>query len=162
MVDKPTGLKIGVISDTHGLLRPEAIDALQGVDDIIHAGDIGKQPIIETLADIAPLHVISGNIDTADWASDYPQTLSLSLAGKSIYVLHDVNAIAVDPVDAGIDIVISGHSHKPALTEQGGVLYLNPGSAGPRRFKLPVTIAMINIIEAKISAEIVPLQLAQT
>jgi uncharacterized protein len=138
-------VNIGVISDTHGLLRPEAEQRLAGVDHIIHAGDIGRPEIITSLCRIAPVTAIRGNIDTADWAEAYPATTTVALGGRSIHVVHNVHDVARDPRASGIDIVISGHSHKPRIETVDGVLYLNPGSAGPRRFSLPVTLAIMEL-----------------
>ncbi|NYG46208.1 hypothetical protein GGD67_003679 [Bradyrhizobium sp. IAR9] len=136
--------RIGIISDTHGLLRPEAERGLAGVDHIIHAGDIGRPEIVDALRRIAPVTAIRGNVDSGEWARDYPDTKLVRLAGKSIYVLHDLKTLKVDP-GAGIDVIISGHSHVPKIDTVGGILYLNPGSAGPRRFKLPITFATFEL-----------------
>ena len=137
--------KIGIISDTHGLLRPAAERALTGVDHIIHAGDIGRPEIIDALRRIAPLTAIRGNVDSGEWAREYPDTKIVRLAGKSIYVLHDLKTLHADPA-AGIDVIISGHSHVPKIDTVGGILYLNPGSAGRRRFKLPITLATLEVM----------------
>jgi putative phosphoesterase len=137
--------RIGIISDTHGLLRPEAEQRLAGVDHIVHAGDIGRPEIIDTLRRIAPVTAIRGNVDSAEWAREYPDTALLRLAGISIYVLHDLKTLQADP-GAGIDVIISGHSHVPKIDTVGGVLYLNPGSAGRRRFKLPITLATLEVV----------------
>src|SRR6201746_454536 len=136
--------KIGVISDTHGLLRPEAERRLAGVDHIVHAGDIGRPEIIDALRRIAPITAIRGNVDSGQWARKYPDTKLVRLAGKSICVLHDLKMLQVDP-GAGIDVIVSGHSHVPKIDTVGGVLHLNPGSAGPRRFKLPITLATLEV-----------------
>ena len=141
-------MKIGVISDTHRLLRPEAEQQLAGVAHIIHAGDIGKLDVIERLRLIAPVTAIRGNVDTAPWAVVYPETTILTLGGRQIYVLHDLQELQLDPAAAGIDVVISGHSHRARIETEYGVLYLNPGSAGPRRFKLPITLAILEITES--------------
>jgi putative phosphoesterase len=148
---------IGVISDTHGLLRPEAIETLRGAEHIIHAGDIGAAEILEKLATIAPVTAIRGNVDTA-WASRLPETEVLETGGISIYVLHDLAQLDLKPEAAGFEVVISGHSHVPTQETKNGVLYLNPGSAGPRRFKLPVSVARLVIREGKITAEILSLK----
>jgi uncharacterized protein len=137
--------KFGVISDTHGLLRPEAERRLVGVDHIIHGGDIGRPEIIDRLRRIAPVTAIRGNVDTGDWAAAYPETELVRLAGKSILVLHDLKTLKEDPVARGIDVVVSGHSHVPKIDIVNGVLFLNPGSAGRRRFKLPITLATIEV-----------------
>ena len=147
--------RIGIISDTHGLLRPEAIDALRGCDHLLHAGDVGKPEILTQLAAIAPLTAIRGNID--HWAHELPDTLSVTLFGKVFYLLHDRNSLDIDPAKQGIDVVVTGHSHKPALCQQGSPIYLNPGSAGPRRFKLPITLAIASIDDTKIDFEIISL-----
>ncbi|MBZ9776857.1 metallophosphoesterase family protein [Mesorhizobium sp. CO1-1-8] len=136
--------RIGVISDTHGLLRPEAVRCLAGVDHIIHGGDIGRPEIIAALRGIAPVTAIRGNVDTGGWAVEYAEAELVRLAGRAIYVLHDLKTLQINPVQ-GIDLIVSGHSHVPRMETVDGVLYLNPGSAGPRRFKLPVTLATIEI-----------------
>jgi uncharacterized protein len=136
---------IGLISDTHGLLRPQALRALEGSDLIIHAGDVGDPEILEALKTLAPVFAVRGNVDTEPWALAIPETEVIETEPATIYVLHDVHALDLDPVAAGFQIVISGHSHKPARTEHGGVLFLNPGSAGPRRFDLPVTVAQLDM-----------------
>lgn len=136
--------RIGIISDTHGLLRTEAERGLTGVDHIIHAGDIGRPEIVDVLRRIAPVTAIRGNVDSGDWARDYPDTNLVRLAGKSIYVLHDLKTLKAD-LGHGIDVIVSGHSHVPKIDMVGGVLYLNPGSAGPRRFKLPITLATLEL-----------------
>ncbi|RXG88503.1 metallophosphoesterase [Bradyrhizobium vignae] len=133
-----------MISDTHGLLRPEAERGLTGVDHIIHAGDIGRPEIVDALRRLAPVTAIRGNVDDGEWARDYPVSNLVRLAGKSIYVLHDLKSLKVDP-GAGIDVIVSGHSHVPKIDMVGGILYLNPGSAGPRRFKLPITFATLEL-----------------
>jgi uncharacterized protein len=138
-------LKIGVISDTHGLLRPQAEQRLAGVAHIIHAGDIGRPEVIAGLRRIAPVTAIKGNVDTRDWAEQYPDTDLVRLGGRSIYVLHDLKELQLDPVLRGLDVVVSGHSHRPRVETINGVLYLNPGSAGPRRFNLPVTLATLEL-----------------
>jgi len=138
-------LRIGVMSDTHGLLRPEAEHRLAGVDHIIHAGDIGRPEIVERLRLIAPVAAVRGNVDTGAWAGNHPETMTLTLGGYAIHVVHDINDLKLDPVSAAIDVVICGHSHKPLIETRGRVLFLNPGSAGPRRFRLPVTLATLEL-----------------
>jgi putative phosphoesterase len=138
---------IGIISDTHGLLREEALAALAGSDLIIHAGDVGDPEIIQKLKSIAPVFAVRGNVDTKPWAQALPETEVIEAGLATIYVLHDVHALDLDPAAAGFHILISGHSHKAARTEHSGVLFLNPGSAGPRRFQLPVTIARLDLSE---------------
>jgi len=147
-------IRIGLISDTHGLLRPEATQALQGVDHIIHAGDIGNSSILEQLADIAPLIAVRGNNDFGAWADALPTEKTLELGGATLYVLHDVNELDLDLQAAGIQVVISGHSHSPLISTQNGVLFVNPGSTGPRRFKLPVSLAFLEITHGKAAAEL--------
>jgi putative phosphoesterase len=146
---------IGVISDTHGLLRSEALAALRGCDAIVHAGDIGKPEVLEQLVELAPLTAIRGNVDK--WATDLPDTAVLTLARKRFYVIHDVKELALDPRAAGFAAVISGHSHMPKSETSDGVLYLNPGSAGPKRFKLPVAVATIRVHENGVEAELLTL-----
>ncbi len=146
-------MAIGVISDTHGLLRPEALQALAGSHLIIHAGDVGDPGILEVLRTIAPVVAVRGNVDHGEWASGLPESERIEEGEASIYVLHDVNQLDLDPAAAGIHAVISGHSHKPSMRTQDGVLYLNPGSAGPRRFKLPVTVARLHLRGKRLEAE---------
>lgn len=141
-------MKIGVISDTHGLLRPEALERLAGVDHIIHAGDIGGGEVIERLRDLAPVTAIRGNNDPD---MTYPEETTIELGGRTVFVLHDVKELASQ---ARYDVIVSGHSHKPKIETQDGVLYLNPGSAGPRRFKLPITVAILEIDGDTIRADI--------
>ncbi len=143
-------MPIGVISDTHGLMRPEALRALAGSHLIIHAGDVGDVKILDALRTIAPVVAVRGNVDTA---STLPEFERIEERGVSIYVLHDVNQLDFDPAAAGIQAVISGHSHKPSIRTDGGVLYLNPGSAGPRRFKLPITVARLHVSGKRLEAQ---------
>lgn len=143
--DNNGALRIGVISDTHGLLRPEAEQFLAGVAHIVHAGDIGRPEVIARLRQIAPVTAIRGNVDTGHWAQHYPETETVRLGGRSFYVLHDIHALELDPLSSGIDVVVSGHSHRPRIETVHGVLYLNPGSAGPRRFSLPITLATLEL-----------------
>lgn len=138
-------VRIGIISDTHGLLRPEAKCLLAGVDHIIHGGDIGTPNIVCALREIAPVTAIRGNVDDGEWAAEFADTELANLAGVSIYVLYDLNTLQIDPSANGINVVVSGHSHAPKIQTIDGVLYVNPGSAGRRRFKLPVTLATIDI-----------------
>ena len=138
-------MRIGIISDTHGLLRPEAVERLAGVDHIIHAGDIGRADVISDLRRIAPVTAIRGNIDTGEWAAGYRQTERVKLGGRLFYVLHNLAALDLDPIAAGIDVVVSGHSHQPRIETVDGVVYLNPGSAGPRRFSLPIALATLDL-----------------
>jgi putative phosphoesterase len=148
---------VGVISDTHGLLRPAALAALRGSEHILHAGDIGSPSIILTLAEIAPVTAIRGNVDREPWTRGFPDTQVVELAGVSIYMIHDGNALDLDPRTAGFAAVISGHTHQPKQEVKNGVLYFNPGSAGPRRFKLPVSVGFLEIVDGKITSRIVEL-----
>jgi len=150
---------VGVISDTHGLLRPEAINALRGSELIIHAGDVGSPEILEQLAKIAALRAIRGNIDTEKWADALPLTEVVEAGGVMLYVLHDVKQLDLKPSAAGFAAVISGHSHKPSQEMRDGVLFFNPGAAGPRRFKLPVSVGRLVLGQGKIQAEIITLDL---
>jgi uncharacterized protein len=136
---------VGLISDTHGLLRDRALEALRGSELIIHAGDVGKPEILTALRQLAPVIVVKGNIDKGSWASELPATAMVEAGPATIYVLHAIEELDLNPVAAGIQIVVSGHSHKPSRTERSGVLYINPGSAGPRRFRLPVTVARLDL-----------------
>lgn len=132
-------IRVGLISDTHGLLRPEAEAWLQGSDFIVHAGDIGDPAILERLARIAPLTVVRGNNDNAPWARDVPHAARLQAGGLTLHVLHDLAELDIDPRSSAVDVVVAGHSHKPLIEERDGVLFVNPGSAGPRRFSLPIS-----------------------
>lgn len=150
---------IGVISDTHGLLRPQAVEALRGSDRILHAGDIGAPEILEALKQIAPVTAIRGNVDTAPWARVVPATEVVEVNGVSIYVLHDLAQLDLKPEATGFRIVVYGHSHKPKIEEKNGVLYFNPGSAGPRRFNLPVSVGRLTIADGEVRAELVDLKI---
>jgi uncharacterized protein len=150
------GITIGLISDTHGLLRPEAVRALAGVERIIHAGDIGEPGVLEKLRAIAPVDAVRGNNDELSWAADIPVHQELRIEGVSIYVLHDLKEMDVDPAAARFRVVVAGHSHRPAIVERDGVLFVNPGSAG-RRFSLPVSIGYLEITAATVSAKILPI-----
>ena len=168
-----SSLTVGLISDTHGLLRPEALEALQGVHRIIHAGDIGageitrrsraspsgppyraSSGILAALRRIAPVDAIRGNNDRDTWARDIPTELTLDIGGVAVHVLHDLKELDLDPLQAGLRVIVAGHSHKPDVSERNGVLYVNPGSAGPRRFRLPVTIAHLQIASGSPTARI--------
>lgn len=138
-------MKIGIISDTHGLLRPEAVERLAGVRHIIHAGDIGRPDVISDLRKIAPVTAVRGNVDRDEWAAGYPQTELVKLGGRVFYVLHNLAELDLDPAAAGVDVVVSGHSHQPRIETRDGVVYLNPGSAGPRRFSLPIALATLDL-----------------
>jgi uncharacterized protein len=147
-------MRIGLISDTHGLLRPEALEALAAVDEIIHAGDVGTAEVLDSLRAVAPVHAVRGNNDRGRWASKLPLHLDLTRKGVRIHVLHDVKELAVGRESDAFDVVIAGHSHKPGVAERAHVLYVNPGSAGPRRFKLPVTIGFLILADGAARAEI--------
>ena len=134
-----------MISDTHGLLREEALAALRGSELILHAGDVGDQQILARLREVAPVFAVRGNIDTAPWCNGLPETQIIETEAAAIYMLHDGKQLDLDPASAGFHIVVSGHSHKPERIERNGVLYLNPGSAGPRRFHLPISLARLNL-----------------
>ena len=148
---------VGIISDTHGLLRQEALEALAGVDRIVHAGDVGREDILAALEAIAPVTVVRGNVDYDPWARRLPLTAVLEIAGIAIYTLHDIGRLDIDPQAAGMHVVVYGHSHLPRVEERDGVMYLNPGSAGPRRFTLPATVARLSISGGRASAEIIEL-----
>ena len=150
---------IGLISDTHGLVRQEALDALAGVDLIIHGGDIGAPEVIEALQRIAPVIAIKGNNDRQPWAKSIPDTQSVTANKVKLYIIHNLNELDFDPSARGIQVVISGHSHKPSIVSRKGVLYVNPGSAGPRRFKLPIAIAKLKIQGTNPKAKILELKI---
>src|SRR5271166_5061060 len=152
-------ITIGVISDTHGLLRPEAANTLRGSDRILHAGDVGAPEILEALAQISPVTAVRGNVDTAPWARALPATAVVEPGGVSIYMLHDLGQLDLNPEAAGFRVVIYGHSHKPKIEEKNGVLYFNPGSAGPRRFNLPVSVGRLTIATRKVKADLIELQI---
>jgi len=135
---------VGLISDTHGLLREEALAAMRGSELIIHAGDVGRPRILDALRELAPVVVVRGNIDSDRWGQTLPINAVAEAGGKTIYVLHNIQELDLDPAAAGFSAVISGHSHKPARFEKAGVLYVNPGSAGPRRFDLPISVAHLD------------------
>jgi putative phosphoesterase len=153
--------RIGLISDTHGLLRKEALRALQGSDLIIHAGDVGKPEILDSLKALAPLVAVRGNIDRGNWAEALPPTAVAETPSAVFYVLHDLQQLDLDPKAAGFHVVVSGHTHKPGYTRRGGVLYLNPGSSGPQRFDLPVTIARLDLRHEPWSPEFVDLSVSR-
>ncbi len=154
-------IRIGLISDTHGLLRPEAAELLRGSDYIVHAGDIGEN-VLEPLGTIAPVTAVRGNNDRASWAERIGQTEQLRFGEVTLHVLHDLADLAVDPVAAGVDVVVSGHSHRPRIERRGGVLYVNPGSAGPVRFSLPVSVALMQIVGRDVNVRIVELESLRT
>jgi len=157
--DTPDQTVIGVVSDTHGLLRPEALKHLHGVDRIVHAGDIGAPNILEKLQTLAPVDAVRGNNDKGAWAEAIPEALFLEVRGHQIHVLHDLNQIDLSPSAAGMSVVISGHSHKPVVEEREGVLFINPGSLGPRRFRLPIALARLYITAEAVRGEIIELKL---
>jgi putative phosphoesterase len=144
--------RIGLISDTHGLLRAEAARALEGSELILHAGDVGKPEVLERLRAIAPVVAVRGNVDRGAWAEELPETAAVETAGGRVYILHDVKDLRIDPAREGYRSVLSGHSHVAGSEERGGVLYLNPGSAGPRRFRLPVTMAKLDALTWSVQA----------
>jgi putative phosphoesterase len=148
-------LRVGLISDTHGLLRPEAVTFLLGSDHIVHAGDVGDPRILEALLDLAPVTTVRGNVDRGDWAEGLPEAVTVRLGGLSVHVLHDLAQLALDPRTAGFDVVVFGHSHRSLVQRRGRILYVNPGSAGPRRFRLPITAAELVVTGTTISPRIV-------
>jgi uncharacterized protein len=151
---------VGVISDTHGLVRPEALAALAGVERIVHAGDIGAPAVLEALARIAPVSAVRGNNDRERWAAGIPETEVVEVGDVSLYVLHDLHELDLDPRAAGFAAVIAGHSHQPRQEEHDGVLFFNPGSAGPRRFKLPISVGRLRIERGRVAGELVTLEIA--
>jgi putative phosphoesterase len=150
-------LTIGLISDTHGLLRPEAVNALGGSDVIIHAGDIGDRRVLSGLSRLAPVMAIRGNVDGGSWAATLPETAILEAGAVRIYVIHNLAELDLDPLVAGFRAVVSGHSHRPGWHEKDGVLFVNPGSAGPRRFSLPIAVARLHVTGQRVSAELIEL-----
>ena len=153
MTSATSDIRVAVLSDTHGLLRPEVAATLQGVDHILHAGDVGDPAILDALSAIAPLTAIRGNIDTRGRCAQLPATEMIELGGVTIYMVHSVADLDIKPVAAGVRVMVSGHSHKPAQETRSGVLYLNPGSIGPRRFRLPVAMAFVTISNGEIKVE---------
>jgi len=151
-------LTVGVISDTHGLLRPQAVAALRGSDLIIHAGDVGNREVITTLSGIAPTFAVRGNIDKAAWAVELPMTKLVEVGERLFCVLHEISQLDLDPATAGFAAVVFGHSHQPWIETRDGVLFLNPGSAGPRRFKLPIAVARVAVSGGQLRPEIVELE----
>lgn len=146
--------RVGLISDTHGLLRAQAVAALRGCDHIVHGGDIGDPCILDALRELAPLTVVRGNNDREAWADGIAETELVEFGGVQLYAIHDLSQLGIDPAAAGVRVVVSGHSHKPKIEERGGVLYVNPGSAGPRRFKLPIAVAELRIDGGAVTARI--------
>ncbi len=151
-------MRIGLISDTHGLLRPQALSALAGCAQLVHAGDICDPSILDRLAALAPLTAVRGNNDVGPWAEALPHSARLVVGGVSLYVVHDVKEIDIDPVAAAVRVVVSGHSHQPAVAERDGVLWVNPGSAGRRRFRLPIAVGELRIERGSVSARIIELE----
>jgi putative phosphoesterase len=149
---------VGVISDTHGLLRPEAVAALTGTDLIIHGGDVGAPDVIDALRNLAPTFVVRGNVDKAHWAGALPMTVHVEVGELLFHVLHDISELDLDPAVAGYAAVVYGHSHRPSIEMREGVLFLNPGSAGPRRFNLPVSVARISVSGQQLRPEIIELK----
>jgi putative phosphoesterase len=150
--------RIGVISDTHGLLRKEALDLLMGVDWILHAGDVGNQDVLNALEKVAPVFAVRGNMDREGWADKLPLTQLVEVGKVAIYMLHDLDKLGIAPHAGGISMVVSGHTHQPKQESRGNILFLNPGSAGPRRFNKPVSLAMVEVEGEEIRAEIVLLE----
>jgi putative phosphoesterase len=153
--------RLAVISDTHGLLRPEALPLLKGSDLILHAGDIGRPEILEELAAFGPVHAVRGNNDRGPWAEAVPELRSLQVEGVLIHLLHDIGELDLQRLSPAPQVVVTGHSHRPSIRERDGVLYLNPGSAGPRRFKLPVTMAELMISGRSAEARILQIELSK-
>jgi putative phosphoesterase len=151
-------IRIGLISDTHGLLRPEAFAALQGSDFIVHGGDIGEGGILEKLATLAPVTTVRGNNDRAPWAARIPEHETVRFGEITLHALHDLADLAIDPGAAGVDVVVSGHSHRPKIERRSGVLFVNPGSAGPVRFRLPVSVGLLQVSGREVTARIVELE----
>jgi putative phosphoesterase len=154
--------RVGLISDTHGLLRPDAVEFLRGCDRIIHAGDIGHSRILDELAAMAPVTAVRGNNDHGPWAERIAEAEFLQVGEVTIYVIHDLNEIDIDPAAAGVRVVVSGHSHRPSVAQRGGVVYVNPGSAGPRRFRLPIAVAELIVTGSSVSARTVELDAEQS
>lgn len=154
---KPQSFVVGVISDTHGLIRPSALDALAGVDLILHAGDIGGKDVVLALERIAPVRLVRGNTDLEPWSRSFPERDLVEVGQHKILVLHDLAALSLDPRESGISVVVSGHSHKPKQELQRGVLYFNPGSAGPRRFSLPISVGRLTLQGASVEGELITL-----
>jgi putative phosphoesterase len=155
-------VRIGLISDTHGLLRPEALAFLRGSDAIVHGGDIGPPDILEALRGIAPLTVVRGNNDTAPWAQSLPEACTVEFDGRRVHVLHDLKHLALHPEADDVAVVVTGHTHKPLMRRVGGVVYINPGSAGPRRFSLPIAVGELVLRAGRIDARTVELDVAST
>ncbi len=150
-------VKVGVISDTHGLVRPVVFDVFKGVDMIVHAGDMGSQNVISDLQSIANVVTVKGNVDHGEWVQKIPGTDAVKICDSYLYVLHDLGKLDLDPVAGGFNAIISGHSHRPVVKIIDNTLYLNPGSAGPKRFKLPISVALLYVKGSSVDAEIVKL-----
>jgi putative phosphoesterase len=150
-------ITVGLISDTHGLLRPQAVDALRGSDFIVHSGDVGDPQILEDLSRLAPVTAVRGNVDTGAWASSLPDTAVLEVGGVFIFVIHNLADLDLDPAAAGFQAVVSGHSHQPGCREKDGVLFVNPGSAGPRRFRLPIVLGRLLVAGTRVTTELIEL-----
>jgi uncharacterized protein len=161
-MEQTTMSRVGLISDTHGLLRPEAVEFLRGCDRIIHAGDIGHSRILDELAAMAPVTAVRGNNDHGPWAERIAEAEFLQVGEVTIYVIHDLNEIDLDPAAAGVHVVVSGHSHRPSVAQREGVVYVNPGSAGPRRFRLPIAVAELIVAGSSVSARTVELDAEQS
>ena len=151
-------IKIGVLSDTHGLLRPEALEAMRGSRLILHAGDVGSPAVLEGLGAMAPVRAVRGNVDGGEWAEGLPLTDAVEVEGVLIYLIHDIGDLDLDPAAAGVGVIVSGHSHRPSAEVRRGVLHLNPGSAGPRRFSLPVSAAVLTVEGGRVSHRLVVLK----
>jgi len=152
-------ITVGVISDTHGLLRNDVFQVFKNANYILHAGDVGSQAILNELKKLAPITVVRGNMDTGDWAAGLALTDMVKIGNHYLYLLHDLSSLDIDPLAAGVDIIISGHTHQPLINKQNKILYLNPGSAGPRRMNLPVSVAMLYISRNRLDAEIIDLKI---
>ncbi len=161
MISSDTAI-VGVISDTHGLLRPDALAALRGSDLIIHAGDVGERSILDVLRQVAPVFAVRGNIDKQKWARTLPETEVVDCRGRLLYVLHNIDELDLDPAAAGLAAVVYGHSHRPARELRRGVLYFNPGSAGPRRFSLPISLGRIIVEQEKLRTQLITLDIAES
>jgi putative phosphoesterase len=156
-VKRATALRVGLIADTHGLLRPQATALLQGCDHILHGGDIGGPEILEQLAALAPVTAVRGNNDTQAWAASLPQTQLLEFQAVKIFMIHNLEELELDPIAAGVRVIVSGHSHRAVVRERDGVLYVNPGSAGPRRFRLPISVGQLEISGTEVRAKFIEL-----
>lgn len=150
--------RLGILSDTHGLLRPEALVFLKGCDHIVHGGDIGSPEVLAQLSTVAAVTAVRGNNDRGDWADQLPESVLFEFSGKFIYALHDLSLLDIDPLATGVHVVVSGHSHKPMVEQRDGIVYVNPGSAGPRRFRLPIAVAELVIVGGAIATRIVELE----